>query len=404
MKIGILTHCVATNFGANLQALSTAYFLRNNGHKPYFFYWNTYLKNKNTLIIQEQITLHETILKRHGFDVSEPCVKNEDFVNIIDREKIEAIIVGSDAVLTTKSWIDSIHIGFKGIRILPIQDDYKYPNPFWLTFLNNDHNKFIKKILLSPSCQSSNYKYLSFKIRRQMQRQLLSFNFVSARDSYTRKMILDLCNNKIDVDVTPDPVFNFLDNVPIVISKKEIINKYKLPDKYILVSFFNYCTPSIKWFEKLKQSAQKRGFNCVVLPMPNGTVIEGLDFNIKLPIDPLDWFHLIKYASGYIGNNMHPIIVSILNTTPFFSIDQHGKFLFHGRVQLSKSSKTYDLLTNLGLIEYRIAQKSLYSVTTDSIIDHIISFDLQKCSDSAKLMKARYLLMMNHILDTLNED
>ena len=36
MKIGVLTFLNVANFGANLQATSTYYYLKNHGHVPVF--------------------------------------------------------------------------------------------------------------------------------------------------------------------------------------------------------------------------------------------------------------------------------------------------------------------------------------------------------------------------------
>lgn len=51
MKIGILTYAYVPNFGANLQALSTYHYLKNNGHTPILILW-------------EPIGLHEKFAKQ----------------------------------------------------------------------------------------------------------------------------------------------------------------------------------------------------------------------------------------------------------------------------------------------------------------------------------------------------
>ena len=61
MYIGILTHCVANNFGANLQALSTAYYLKEHGFEPIFIKWDYYLQERNKLMDKNQLYIHQEI-------------------------------------------------------------------------------------------------------------------------------------------------------------------------------------------------------------------------------------------------------------------------------------------------------------------------------------------------------
>lgn len=41
MNIGILTYYRVANFGANLQAVSTYYYLKNNGYNPLFILYES---------------------------------------------------------------------------------------------------------------------------------------------------------------------------------------------------------------------------------------------------------------------------------------------------------------------------------------------------------------------------
>lgn len=53
--------------------------------------------------------------------------------------------------------------------------------------------------------------------------------------------------------------------------------------------------------------------------MPTGIGFKhNFDFSITTPLPPLDWYALIKYAKGYIGENMHPIVVALHNAVPCF--------------------------------------------------------------------------------------
>ena len=123
-----------------------------------------------------------------------------------------------------------------------------------------------------------------------------------------------------------------------------------------------------------------------------------LDKKIELPLDPIEWYYLIKYSSGYIGHNMHPIIVSIHNNVPFFSIDQHGKRFFIRRIQFSKTSKVYDLLKKHNLLKYRITASKYKFYEPKQIINSLVSFDLEKEKNVALKMQANFEVMMNKIL------
>lgn len=400
MKIGILTHSTSTNYGANLQSLSTAYYLKNHGYEPLFFNWNVYMQGVNGRMNQKQVELHISLLKRHGFHLSEPCYTSEDFRNIIRREKISNLIIGSDAVLTVKPFIDSIRLTKKGIRWGNIQEDYRFPNPFWANFI--DETTKINLFLMSPSCQSSRYELLPFKTKQQMSEQLHKFCFLSARDIYTQKMICDIAQfDPSIVPITPDPVWNFNDNVGQAIpNKNDLLSKYHIEDdNYILVSFYAcFVRNKQKILDNLSEEVKNRGYKLYFLPMPQDDIIHKIK-TIPLPIDSVDYYSLIKYSKGYIGNNMHPVICSIHNQVPFVSIDQHGKWYLHGTFQNSKSSKVLDLLSRFNLTENRIDQVDFKKKTVDDIMNMLEMTNVEKMKRMSMILRAQYMEMMNRILE-----
>ena len=397
MKIGILTHCLATNYGANLQALSTAYYLRNHGYEPFFFNWNVYLDEVNSKMIHEQVSMHTSILQRHSFEVSEPCISSNDFRKVILEKEIRNIIVGSDAVLTVKPFLDSISISRKGIKWGP-PADYTFPNPFWAVFLDGFEYD-VKTFLMSPSCQSSNYKMLSRWIKRKMSYQLNNFSFLSARDTYTQQMICDIAHiNPLSVPITPDPVWNFNENVGMLIpTKNELLAKYGVEtDNYILVSFYPERIKKTNILKELEMEASKRGYYLYFIPMPQDNTEKDIRM-ISLPIDSLDYYALIKYSKGYIGNNMHPVICAIHNQVPFVSIDQHGKWYLHGIFQDASSSKVYDLLSRFDLNDHRINQVDLKKISSRSIFDLLVTTDINKLGHMNSILGEEYHNMMKKI-------
>lgn len=49
----------------------------------------------------------------------------------------------------------------------------------------------------------------------------------------------------------------------------------------------------------------------------NDFSLSSTDVTISIPLNPIDWYALIKYSKGYIGERMHPIVVSLHNSVPF---------------------------------------------------------------------------------------
>lgn len=75
--------------------------------------------------------------------------------------------------------------------------------------------------------------------------------------------------------------------------------------------------PSEDWIKKFFYCCNEKGLAVISLPYPQEENSLNVDVNISLPISPIEWYNIIKYSVGYVGNNMHPIIVSIHNAVPF---------------------------------------------------------------------------------------
>lgn len=390
-KIGILTHSIANNFGANLQALSTASYLRNNGFEPFFFHWDSYLTERSKRISNIQLDIHRNFLKMNGFKISEPCKIDKDFIRIIKEENIHNIIVGSDAVLTVNSWVDRIIISRHGIRLKKTTEDKVFPNPFWIPFSSDVPD--CKFFYLSPSCQSSNYFFLNKSVKRKMKEKMMEFSFLSARDTYTAKFMQDIIQCKTPIEITPDPVWGFSYNISSIPTKEYIIKKFNIKNDYILFSFYNDPYP-YEWLNEFSELAHGDGIETYSLPMPQGYFNSSLP-KIPLPIDPIEWFALIKYSRGYVGHNMHPVIVAMHNNVPFFSIDIHGKSFW--RFHFEKSSKVYDLLNRLGFSDYRINYSLKMKLTPSFVYSKLKSFDHQKCNIVSQKMCNDYLSLMKNI-------
>lgn len=396
MKIGILTHFKANNFGANLQALSTASYLKSRGFIPFFINWGDYLSVSNSRTPNKQVEIHSNFISRF-FQCSKECYSDNDIMSVILEEKIRNVIIGSDAVLTVKPYIQYFQINRKGIRFSVPQKDYIFPNPFWLSFYNKKLEN-VKFFLMSASTQNSVYKFYSKKQIVGMAEQLSLFSYISVRDNWTKKMMQYLKPSIDKFPITPDPVFSFNPNTNIHKDRKSILSKFGLPDNYIVFSFYPKAEPSESWFLKIKEVALSRKLTCVGLPMPQGANFNFFDRNVQLPLDPIDWYHIIKYSSGYIGNNMHPIIVCLHNSVPFFSIDNHGLRIAKCFL-LNQSSKTFDLLKMADFIDNWVPASKINTIEIEQIIEKIVFFDKNKSSAFASKKHDEYIEMMTDIIN-----
>ena len=180
-----------------------------------------------------------------------------------------------------------------------------------------------------------------------------------------------------------------------------MLSKFNLPEKYVVAGFYDNYMPSDSWLGKLKDSLNRKGLVLVNLPMPQGGKVYSYDRNISLPLDSLDWYYLIKFSSGYIGNNMHPIIVSIHNGVPFYSINAHGRYFLRNHIQTTKNTKEYELLKRFNLLDYHTPCKQIERVNPDKVVECLIGFDKSYCLSCSKILLDEYNLMMTDILNLI---
>lgn len=406
MKIGILTFYREINFGANLQALSTYGYLKKSGHDPIFIYYCSEKKEKvwgTIMDFEAQPRCHRDFVDSVIIKQTRVCRDSNDINRIISENAIEAIIVGSDAVLQHHPFIDRIKFSKK--RLITIKTafpDTSYPNPFWGAGINEK----VCLTLMSASSQDSEYFHFSSAMKKRMAKDLSRFSYISVRDDWTQKMIssiLSITKNNVEVPITPDPVFNFNKNAgEFVLSKEKTLEKFRIPEKYVLVSLFgqhlDYST-----LEELKARFSSIGVTCVAFPMQLGYLFQHpFDYEIPIPLIPVDWYALIKYSSGYIGNNMHPVVVALHNAVPCFSLDFYGMTNFWGNSRNEVSSKIYHILNSFGVPNnYCRVIHNKASVSANSIFDGIIHFPTSLVRERANEMSKEYEMMMQKIINVI---
>ncbi len=405
MKIGLLAYHAACNFGAFLQLLSTIEYIKKHGDNPIVINWipKDFRKDYEKRSRPEVRSLYAQLREKY-YPMTEICETDKQVARVIDKEGIEAVIIGSDAVSQHHPLRERIH--FPCRRIIYIghpTTDRMYPNCFWGTF-----NKYLKSpvpiAIISGSSQDSKFYFIKGRIKNKMKQSILNFCYISVRDDWTQKMIQYLTDGEVVPDITPDPVFAFNFNAShLVPQKEEIISKYGIPDNYIILSFKGPKSVSQAWIDKFQTLANGQGLACVKLPYADAPAFGNIQYSVGDIVTPLEWYALIKYSKGYIGNNMHPIVTSITNGIPFFSFDNYGIPIIDGKRTNGESSKIYHILKQADLLEnrlYTLGQDYL-PIEPGATLNAILSFDNKKASAFAINYYQKYERMMTEVFNQI---
>ena len=206
-----------------------------------------------------------------------------------------------------------------------------------------------------------------------------------------------------DIQVCPDPVFSFQQNCYLRIpTRQEIVDKYNLNERYILISFRSRRI-SQDYINSIALVAEKEGLQPVALPMPEELYAAGIEKKIELPLSPIDWYALIIHSHGYIGERMHPIVVCLHNSIPFYCFDEYGNTM--NGIYNPSSSKTYLIVSEAGLLANLYSYQGLDPISTPSnVIGQLLSFDHATCSQFAKQKAAEYNEGMRLIIDSFSNE
>lgn len=400
MNIGILTYYNICNFGANLQALSTYNYFLNKGDNPIMINWLTESieKRYKNSIPASQYKSHYEFCQTH-FKMTDVCRNSIEVAEAIKKYNIEVVVVGSDAVAQHHTFLSRIIFPTSCIvSLLPSKEDTTCPNPFWGTFNQYLENP-VPVVMMSVSNQDTNYKLMKLSERKTMKDYALKMKYISARDNRTSGMFAYVTRGAVKPRITPDPVFAFNYNVKNQPSEKEIRDKYKIDGKYILVCLQKTRNISKDWICKFKEACLSRGYQPIAFPLPGGVSFEHpFEKEINIPLDPMDWYSLIKYSSGYVGCNMHPIVVSLHNGVPCYSFDNYG--VAHFRIFIENgSSKIHHILNEFGVVSNRARSRGLFQdkPSPDDVLDKIEKFDRKKVCNISQEYIDRYKKMMEDI-------
>ena len=394
-KIGILTHHSVYNFGANLQALSTQKYLSNKGFDPYIINWvptdlrKIYLNSTSA----EQCKIHEQFFK-DNYKLTRECHDSKEIATLLEQDKFDAIVVGSDAVVRNFSFFYRYMPSRKGIKKNYLNSTDLFPNPYWGDFSKYLNYK-IPMAMISVSSQGTTWKDIIGIEKRNMKKALERFSYISVRDSFTKKAFAYYSNKEINPSITPDPVFSFNQNLGLpFIEKKE---------PYVIFSFKNINTPPLEWLKELKMLFNKNGYKVKSLPFPQEECNFDVDEKITLPLSPLDWYNIIKKSSGYIGNNMHPVVVALHNSVPVFSFDYYAVKRNRFSSPDISMSKIYDLMKSAGFTDnYYNIQFGYGNIPDYNLVyEKVVQMDASRLNQFSNTMKEKYDLMMNDMIERI---
>lgn len=397
MNVGILTYHFVSNFGANLQTLSTYKHIENAGHTPIIINWvpedleKYYLDN----VSEQQNDAHRVFAQTYYKNITKVCRTTQEIAREIDSFEIDLVIIGSDAVFTYIPRLSRFHLCRRGIVYVKPCIDSDFPNPFWGDFVSYV-NRPIKVAVMSASAQNTEYKkIIGRSLKKKFAKAIGVFNYLSVRDVWTQNMLSYLTSGEIEPIITPDPVFAFQYNVSP--NRSEYVKRnLNIEEPYAIISLTGKYVND-KWLCELEELFANHGITLIGLPQTNKSFSSVLKNNLSFPISPLDWYNIIRESVGYVGELMHPVLVSLHNSVPVYVFDKYG-FKKNGKFD-EKSSKTYQILKRFELESnyYNSLSHSTFP-SPKKVCESILMFDRDKCSMYANVRLEEYKEMMAKIL------
>ena len=174
------------------------------------------------------------------------------------------------------------------------------------------------------------------------------------------------------------------------------MEKFGLDENYVLVSV-DHESISAEWEKQVEVEFAKKNFTVYKLPQANKPAKHVLSHRIKFP---MEWYCLIKFSKGYVGELMHPVLCSLHNSIPLYVIDTYGftkKREPYGINPLS--SKTYQIISRFGLLDNYCNVNLPSSIATPvEVVSSVLGFNKEMCTLKANQMLGDYNNMMNNIL------
>lgn len=333
MKVGILTHHRSYNFGANLQALALQSALLAKGVSPIFINYQEKSKiaNYREVVSPEQAEEHEIFCNKYL--IESPVFYDDNQIKEFCLDSLDVVLVGSDAVFRLIPKYDPINI----LKIIIQQKRYsdlkvtEQLPPYWLDWPDKESGKNIIRASIAASSMGTCFFFLPIKLLNDLRHCIKQFDYISVRDNWTQRMIWFISLGVRMPEICPDPVFSLRDNFSIHVNE--------CPQQYVSNTILLSGKFNNKWIKSFVRHAHDLGHTVATLPNPDLFFeYPEVDFNIPLPLSPIEWYLLLANAAGYVGIRFHALVSCIANQTPAVSVDS----LSTSRV-IKSGSKMYDL-------------------------------------------------------------
>jgi polysaccharide pyruvyl transferase WcaK-like protein len=307
-KIRIITYHRAVNFGAILQAKGLHDHLKKTFPKDevkMLDYRNRNLEARNFLKIfklqKKKPLFYYRRLKKFrrylpkNFSLDDSVSYSKKFCKVVEQineQDYDLVIAGSDSI-----WKLSDN------PLLPT-----FPNIYWLS------NKIsAKKASYAASAYQCNPELFK-KYSNSIKKILNSYDLITVRDEFTRKLISSLGIDK-EVHKIPDPAFYY--KIKKTNSAK-VLKKLNIdPNKPIFALITGINDPKIR---KIVSYFRSKNYQIIGLSIYSDLV----DYNLGDELTPDQWAEIFKYVNFCLTDRFHGAIFCIKSKTPFIAIETEG--------------------------------------------------------------------------------
>lgn len=396
MKIGILTFHTPYNFGANLQAYTSSKYFENLGHSVKVINYMPAGGEHSEQCPVEQETAHNHF-SQNTLNVTREVYNGEEVYQVVKEEQFDVVAIGSDAVWNKRNR--------ERLEIF-------YAKWLWGT----DLEKKVRVVALSPAFMGTDFHDLTPTERESFKQALLKFSAINTRDEWTKTVVnREIIGEDFIKNVNPDPVFlldqfckeDWKHDERVITSKQYYA--ITLPKDYMNTMG----TAKRYWLHQLKREVNKRGYQLVELPIPDGySGYDGFDFVVKYPIDPLQWFLWLKNAKAFVGLRFHAVVSCISAGTPFFSLDSYTYLTTRQRIlnllgyhkkdrEWAYRSKIRNIIEGSGLEEYRVNGAQVNTISAKKVVRMLESFPIDKMEAYSNLMVNRFKENMGNAINLI---
>lgn len=355
MKIGIITQPLYKNYGGILQNYALQQVLKRMGHKPitmvgqFHSIWMYRYLLLRTYIFKSERKFRKHLIHPHNnpdiplltwkfvykhINLSPYYSHSEATVR---KEKLDAIIVGSDQV-----WRPKYNNGTLGASL--------YAN-----YLEHCQNLTIKKVAYAASFGSSKWEYTNDQ-ESMCAKLIQQFDAVSVREESG----VDLCREHLKRDdavcvLDPTLLLDKSDYESLCRKIKKKKHKRKMLLAYIL-------DPTDEIINDLNNLAKR----------------ESMDLNLiyaddKISLSVEEWLSQFRDADAVITNSYHGTIFSIIFGKPYYTIVNEERGIdryasLFSKLKISNSSYGIDVPNKIKKPEWDIIYNNILNIRSRSII------------------------------------